>query len=150
MFVGPNSSGKSQLLQDIYKRMAGETRDLVVAHKVEIEKPPFEPFMKCLQDEGYFSTQMDDSGNHQLRPHTMYLGMGQAVNQIQPKQAEQWHTSFSPETMSSSRGRSDFLNYFGRLLITGLFLDRRLTSLTPTNVIDFDKHLLSTICITSI
>ena len=29
--VGPNSSGKSQLLQDIYLRLSGEPRALVVA-----------------------------------------------------------------------------------------------------------------------
>ena len=40
VLVGPNSSGKSQLLQDVYRRLAGEPRQLVVAKKVQIEKPP--------------------------------------------------------------------------------------------------------------
>ena len=31
VIVGPNSSGKSQLLQDIYLRLCGEPRALVVA-----------------------------------------------------------------------------------------------------------------------
>lgn len=121
LIVGPNSSGKSQLLQDLYHRMAGEPRQLVVASDVQLEKPPFEPFLQCLQDEGYFSTFIDDAGNKHLRPQTMYLGSGQAVGQIQPQQAQQWHGGFAPESTQFPRRRNEFLNYFGRLLVTGLF-----------------------------
>lgn len=137
VLVGPNSSGKSQLLQDIYRRMSGEARQLVVADDVQIEKPPLDPFLRCLEDEGYFSTTEDDSGAKHLRPQTMYLGTGQALNQIQPHQAANWYSTFAPETPQFNRRSSEFLNYFGRLLVTALFLDRRLTSLGTTNVIDF-------------
>lgn len=137
VLVGPNSSGKSQLLQDVYRRLAGEPRRLVVAEEVRIEKPPYDPFMKCLEEEGYFSTTEDDAGTKQLKPHTMYLGMGQAVGAIQPNQAQQWHNAFAPEAAQFPRRSSEFLNYFGRLLVTALFLDRRLTSLSSTGVIDF-------------
>ena len=137
VLVGPNSSGKSQLLQDVYKRLAGEPRQLVVAEDVRIEKPPYEPFIQCLKDEGYFSTMEDESGKTQMRPLTMCLGTGQALGQIQPQQAEQWHSSFSPESPALPRRQTEFLNYFGRLLVTALFLDRRLTSLASAGVIDF-------------
>ncbi len=140
MLVGPNSSGKSQLLQDIHRRLIGEPRKLVVAREIDIQKPPFEPFIKCLEDEGYFDTVTDDAGNKLLRPRTIYLGTGQAVSQIQSNQAHQWYSSFSPESLSSSRRQSEFLNYFGRLLVTALFLDRRLTFLASTGVIDFDAQ----------
>lgn len=140
VLVGPNSSGKSQPLQDIYRRLAGEPRQLVVASEVNIEKPPFEPFIKSLEEEGYFSTFIDNAGNKQLRPRTMYLGSGQAIGQIQTNQAQQWHNSLSPDSLNSPHRQSEFLNYFGRLLVTALFLDRRLTSLSPTNVIDFDTQ----------
>src|SRR5688500_4114495 len=118
VLVGPNSSGKSQLLQDIYRRLAGEPRRLVVASEIGIEKPPFYPFMKWLDDEAHFTTRIDDAGNKQLRPRTMYLGSGQAVNQIQPNQAQQWHSAFSPETLDSTRRQNEFLKHFGRLLVT--------------------------------
>ena len=140
VLVGPNSSGKSQLLQDIYLRLAGQPRDLVVSQDIRIEKPPYDSFMMCLENEGYFSSTEDDSGNRQLRPRTMYLGMGQPVSQINPNQAEQWHTSYTPDSAPSTRKQSDFLNYFGRLLVTALFLERRLTSLNSTGVIDFDTQ----------
>ena len=135
--VGPNSSGKSQLLQDIYRRICGEPRQLVVASDVHIEKPPLEPFLRCLEDEGYFSTIEDDSGTKHMRPLTMYLGTGQPLNQIQPQQAQQWYGSFSPEAPQFPRRSSEFLNHFGRMLVTALFLDRRLTSLSAAGVIDF-------------
>lgn len=140
VLVGPNSSGKSQLLQDIYRRLAGEHRQLVVATDIGIEKPQFGPFMKCLEDEGYFTTITDNAGTKQLRPQTMFLGSGQAVGTIQSNQAQQWHNSFLPEALSTTSGKNEFLNYFGRLLVTGLFLDRRLSSLTSTNVIDFENQ----------
>lgn len=140
VIVGPNSSGKSQLLQDVYRRLSGEPRQLVVAADIQIEKPPLEPFLKCLEDEGYFSEFEDESGKRHLRPMTMYLGTGQAVSQIQPHQAQQWYGSFSPEAATFPRRQSEFLNYFGRLLVTALFLDRRLTSLNGTGVIDFQTQ----------
>src|SRR5687768_9648224 len=77
VLVGPNSSGKSQLLQDIYRRLVGEPRQLVVATEMQVEKPPLEPFLRCLEDEGYFTTTEDESGKKQFRPLTMFLGTGQ-------------------------------------------------------------------------
>ena len=54
MLVGPNSSGKSQLLQDIYHRVAGMPRQLVVADSIEINKPAvLGPFLKALETDGY-------------------------------------------------------------------------------------------------
>ena len=135
--VGPNSAGKSQLLRDIYHRICGEPRQLVVATEVQIDKPPFEPFLRCLESEGYFSTIEDDAGNKHLRPLTMHLGTGQPLNQIQPQQAQSWYGSFAPEAPQFPRRSSEFLNHFGRMLVTALFLDRRLTSLATTGIIDF-------------
>lgn len=39
LIVGPNSSGKSQFLRDLYSRLCGEPRELVVALAVGINKP---------------------------------------------------------------------------------------------------------------
>src|SRR5258708_1048620 len=108
VLVGPNSSGKSQLLQDIYRRIAGEARRLVVAQEIEIDKRCYEAFIKWLEDEGYFMTVTDEAGNKQWRPQTMYLGMGQAVNQIQPNQAQTWYGSFTPDAADSARRQSEF------------------------------------------
>ena len=95
------------------------------------------PFLQALETDGYFKTVEDEAGTKQLRPLTMYLGSGQALAQIQPQQAEQMYGRFSPDSGQSARQAIPFLNHFGRLLVTALFLDRRLTSLTAVGVIDF-------------
>lgn len=136
VLVGPNSSGKSQFLKDLYGRLAGEPRQLVVAEDLRVNKPPFEPFMKRLEAEGYFSTQTNDGGQSFLRPQTMYFGIGQPLGEIQSEHAKNWYDSFTPSSQNS-KSPIAFLNHFGRLLVTALFLERRLTSLGSTGVIDF-------------
>lgn len=139
LVVGPNSSGKSQLLQDIYKRLTGQVRTLVVATHISLTKPPdYGQFAKNLEAAGYFETVFDDDGNAQWRPRTTYLGTGQAVNQIAPNQAQNWHNAYVPFSESSTRRRIEFLNYFGGLFVTALFLERRLTSLNQAPIIDFE------------
>lgn len=139
LVVGPNSSGKSQLLQDLYQRICGEPRKLVVATDVEIRRADYQPFIGYLEQEGYFETYEDENGAPQWRPLKTYVGSGQAVSQIQPQQAQQWHTA-DQRSGSTSRRRSEFLNYFGRLLVTGLFLDRRLTAMSQVGMIDFHSQ----------
>lgn len=132
--VGSNSSGKSQLLHDLHKRLVGEPRALVVASSLRVEKPPFEQFLDCLVAEGYFTRS--SNGADQLRPLTTYLGSGQAVSSIQVQQAKTWHDAFNPD----HEGPSEFLQQLGRVLVTGLFLDRRLVSLGPVGLIDFQAQ----------
>ncbi len=137
LVVGPNSSGKSQLLQDLYQRICGEPRSLVVAEQVTIRRTDYQPFMSYLRDEGYIEPFQDDNGTEHWRPLKTYVGSGQAVSQIQPQQAQQWYSTYNSSSDASVRRRSEFLNYFGRLLVTGLFLDRRLTGLAQVGMIDF-------------
>ena len=137
VFVGPNSSGKSQLLQDIYRRLAGELRSLVVAETIEIEKPPYAALVDCLEREGYVETVEDDGGRKHIRPRTLYIGSGQPVPQISSSQADTWYSSYPADAVQNGKRPNDFLNYFGRMLVTGLFLERRLTSLQAAGVIDF-------------
>src|SRR5437588_6040836 len=53
LIVGPNSSGKTQFLNDLYSRVCGDPRRLIVAEKVEVNKPDCEPLIECLEREGY-------------------------------------------------------------------------------------------------
>ena len=126
LVVGPNSSGKSQFLQDMYLRLCGEPRALVVAELINIGKPPdYNAFMKLLETDGYFETIIDDNGNSQWKPLTTYIGSGQPVGQIQLSQVQSWHNSYMPALEPQVKRRSEFLNYFGKLFVTGLFLERR-------------------------
>jgi hypothetical protein len=140
LVVGPNSSGKSQLLQDVYRRLSGEPRQLVVAEEMLVRKPELESFLLCLEREGYLGRIVDEAGNHQLRPLTTFIGSGQAAQQISGNQPSEWYRTFSPEEGASYRRKSEFLSYFGRLMVTGLFLDRRLTSVGQVGPFDFEAQ----------
>jgi len=141
LVVGPNSSGKSQFLQDLYLRLSGQPRALVVSTDIRIRKPEnYELFIQCLESEGYFETIVDDSGNQQWIPRTTFLGSGQAVNPLQRSQAQSWHSSYVPTTDPKERRPSEYLNYFGRLLVTALFLERRLVALNQVGLIDFQNQ----------
>lgn len=140
LVVGPNSSGKSQLLQDLYHRIAGEPRTLVVASEIEIDKPAeVDSFLDTLQEEGYIEMVEDENGTKQVKSLTVYPGSG-PVSQIQRSQAADWYQSFSPISGIVTKRRSEFLNHFGRLLVTGLFLARRLDSLNQVGLIDFQTQ----------
>jgi hypothetical protein len=138
LIVGPNSSGKSQFLRDLYHRLCGERRALVVASEVRVNKPSdFKSFISCLESEGYFETVVDESGRQNLRPRTTYLGTGQPVQEIPLPQGESFFQSYDPTQPENQQALLPFLNHFGRLLVTALFLDRRLTALGATGLINF-------------
>ncbi len=139
LVVGPNSSGKSQFLQDIFQRISGEPRKLVVARRLELAVPQYEPLIKALEREGYFESFEDESGARQLKPLTTYLGTGQPVGPIPISQGMTWLQSM-PAPTASYRRRIDFLYYFGRLLVTALFLDRRLNAANQVGLIDFETQ----------
>jgi hypothetical protein len=136
LVVGPNSSGKSQLLRDIHQRVSGEPRQLVVASEVATRRLPYEPLMKCLADEGFIYTYQDDGGASQVRPLTTYVGTGQYANAVQANQIHSWHQAHSAGS-ATLRSRDEYLGYLGRFLVTALFLEQRLIALNQTGLIDF-------------
>lgn len=140
VIVGPNSSGKSQLLRDIHQRISGEPRQLVVASSLNIRRLPYGPLIKYLTDEGFISSFEDDNGTPHIRPRTTYIGTGQHAGQIQTNQTHTWHTTHEAGTYSARRRRDEYLGYFYRFLVTALFLDHRLTSLNLTGMIDFSNQ----------
>jgi ABC-type enterochelin transport system ATPase subunit len=52
LIVGPNSAGKTRLLNDLNSRLSGDPRNPVVARRIELNKPEYQPLMDCLKDEG--------------------------------------------------------------------------------------------------
>jgi|RhiMethySRZTD1v2_1073278.scaffolds.fasta_scaffold55092_3 hypothetical protein len=139
VIVGPNSSGKTQLLQDIYHRLTGRARRLVVASAIGLAKPDKSIF-DILESEGFIKRYFDDNDNPHWLPLTTYLGSGQGASPIQANQADTWHSSFDPTKEFHARRPNEFLNYFGRMLVSALFLDKRLTSLGTIGVIDFETQ----------
>ena len=148
LIVGPNSSGKSQLLRDIQKRLSGEPRQLVVATQVGVRRLSHEPLIKFLSDQGHIYLHEDVDGTQFIRPKSTYAGMGGA-QQIPKSQLDTWHGAYANPTPTYSRRQSEYLGYLGRFLLTALFLDQRLTALNQTSLIDFhnsppshDLHVL--------
>src|SRR5260221_10285284 len=135
--IGPNSSGKTRLLRDIEQRLAGEIHALVVAKSIDIRKPDYKQLMETLKTEGYISERREPDGRHLFRSHTTWIGYSQQLGDIDPNQAAQWFADYGKQLPKDQR-RNQFLNLFGRILMTALFLDRRLTSLAPVN--GFDRN----------
>jgi predicted ATP-dependent endonuclease of OLD family len=138
VFVGPNSSGKTQLLRDIKGKVAGEARNLVVATELEVDVPELNPFIKCLKAEGYISSFFDDNDQEQYVPRTPFLGTGQAAQNIPSTQATQWHNvAIKP----SKRGRkNEFFGWCTPFLVSALFLENRLTALNSVSNIDYETQ----------
>ena len=139
LVVGPNSSGKTQFLADLYSRLCGEPRDVVVASDVQLNKPEYARFMELLETEGYIRTTIDPGNNQrQIVPRTTYVGTGNAFQPLTHDQAQSWYHAYDGALAS---GRSnEFLNRIGRLLVTKLSLERRLVGLQSTTVIDFESQ----------
>jgi predicted ATPase len=139
LVVGPNSSGKSQFIKDLYHRVSGEYRQLVVAQQVHVRKPDYEPFLSCLKKEGYIKTFFDQQNTEQIRPMISCAGTTQALAPIPVDQARSWYGSYvSPDDLRS--GRNEFLNYFGRMAVTALFLDQRLYSINEVGAFDYQEQ----------
>jgi hypothetical protein len=139
LVVGPNSSGKTQLLRDLYHRIRGDDRDLVVAGDIKLRKPPMEPFLSCLEREGYVDRFSDNSGVKHIRPRTTYVGTGEAAPVTPADAAQQMYQSYAHpnSTLASQR---EWLGRFGRFVLTALFLDRRLIASNAVGLIDFETQ----------
>jgi hypothetical protein len=111
--------------------LKGAPRNLVVARQVEIHKPELDPFLSCLEREGYFRV-VEENGTKQIRPATTRVGTGEGVPSIPVNQAQQWYTS-NPSGISDQ-----WLNYFGPFVVTALFLERRLVATAQVGIIDFE------------
>ncbi|MFN0300930.1 MAG: AAA family ATPase [Burkholderiales bacterium] len=139
VIIGPNSSGKTRLLRDIEQRLAGEPHTLVVAQAVDIGKPDYEELVECLKREGYISEVRQPNGAVVLRSQTTFIGYSQQpLAEFDPNASAQWFAQYSAQPGRADYERSQFLMVFGRMLMTALFLDRRLVSLAQVN--GFDRN----------
>ena len=90
VIVGPNSSGKSQLLRDIYHTICGDRRRLVVAESIVVDKPDHDELLMALVTDNYLRKTEDDNGNVSYVPTVMYLGSGQGVGTTNSNDINNW------------------------------------------------------------
>ncbi len=138
LIVGPNSSGKTQLLRDIKEKISGEPRDLVVATAIEIETPDQDSFLRCLKAEGYLSSIWADNDEEQFVPRTTPIGTGQSTQNVGVNTLNQWRTRSSQP--AKGKRRDEYWGWLSKFLVTVLFLENRLTALRPAATIDFETQ----------
>ncbi|MCO4098425.1 MAG: hypothetical protein HEQ38_03295 [Gemmatimonas sp.] len=109
LIVGPNSSGKSQLLRDIHHRVTGAPRTPVVASEIALGSLEVESLLKCLEEEGLLRTVTEDGGPTQLFAQTTSLGIGDAIPQVSPNQPRSWYNEFNGPASKDARRKSEFL-----------------------------------------
>ncbi len=140
LIVGPNSSGKTQLLKDIHASLLGQPRKLVVAEHVKICKPAsMEALVESLEKEGYIRRQLNDRGVEMLKVRTVPLGGSSPGIQaeIEFQTAKHW---FSQTTDGRANNDSQsFYSLFGSMLCTAMFLANRLTATNQANNYDYEK-----------
>ena len=138
LIVGPNSAGKTRLLNDLNSRLCGDPRSTVVARRIELNKPEYQPLIDCLVNEGYIRLPLDPAGRQQLVATTPYLGTGEIQPPVGMEQVRGWYDAYPTWEGASADRPNEFLQRIGRLLVTKLSLERRLTGLGTVGVINFE------------
>jgi hypothetical protein len=122
IIVGPNSSGKSQFLQDLFLRLCGEPRSLVVASEIRLNKPPeYDSFIRCLESEGYLRRNIDANNQETFVPRTIYFGLGPAIPILQPSRAKELYQSYDATEIGKGETISRYVKNCGacRTISTG-------------------------------
>jgi hypothetical protein len=138
LIVGPNSAGKTRLLNDLNSRLCGDPRSTVVARCIELNMPEYQPLINCLVNEGYIRLPLDPAGRQQLVATTPYLGTGEIQPPVGMEQVRGWYDAYPTWEGASADRPNEFLQRIGRLLVTKLSLERRLTGLGTVGVINFE------------
>jgi hypothetical protein len=134
--VGPNCSGKTQLLRDIQRTLLADGSSLVVAKTIRVCLPPNgEQFVRDLIQEGYARSQPNNPENIELcapfRGTGSPTGKKFHVNHA-PALCNQF-TEQSKDELGIARG---FFGDFGQVLLASLFAANRLTSFIDTSAFD--------------
>ncbi|MBX7133550.1 MAG: AAA family ATPase [Fimbriimonadaceae bacterium] len=137
--IGPNSSGKTQMLKDIQSRVLGRPRKLVVCDDIEIQREyQLEPLIELLCDEGHIRRRKAADGNLYidcLLPHLGGVGESNwSLLEAQIRNAYKRTATADP----SGEYRDTFLEHFGRSFIASLFLDRRLILTDTVDSFDYE------------
>ena len=138
LIVGPNSSGKTQLLKDIVGRLRGEPRNLVVAQAIELDPLDVDELIKALVEEGYFAPPQEFTPDAQLRPLTTVWGTGEAIQpDVSIGESQSMHKAYLKKDESQLSASGDpYLARFGKMLVSQLFLGRRLISMDNVSTHD--------------
>jgi hypothetical protein len=137
--IGPNSSGKTQMLKDLQARLTGQARKLVVCEKIDLQRPPaLEPLIEKLCSIGHMRRKVDEYNQPILE--TLMPGFGHHFqgNWTLPVAEVQGYFNSTPDPDLNQTDR--FLDLFGRSFLSSLFLDRRLAVTNTVDNFDYERQ----------
>ena len=125
--VGPNSSGKTQLLHDINEAVCGRPRQLVVATGVCFRAPPpFKEYFEFLVARGSIAESSPDN----FFKRTLQYGADEGGGAFRKRVVESQYNEFCQAVTTKAQGSLPgylFLKELGLLSCSVLFLKNRLT-----------------------
>ncbi len=142
LIIGPNSAGKTQLLRDIYSRLCGKPRKLVVCKDVEINhQSDFTSVLNVLESEGHIRRSTDAHNNVIVKAIIPAFGESSQAWSLSETTAKLYFEKPVSIGKAPQDSASDkFLEHFGRSFVTALFLERRLTVTKTVNSFDYENQ----------
>lgn len=126
VIIGPNSSGKTQLLHDLNSAICGKLRDLVVAQKIQYQEPSsFEEYFEHLLREGIITERAND----QFSKKSLQFGTDEGGGDFRKSKIQSQYNAFLQLTDQKQGPKitaNPYLTQMGPLSCSALFLKNRL------------------------
>lgn len=128
VIVGPNSSGKTQLLHDINEVVMGRKRQLVVVSSIKFNAAPdYAEYVALLVKNG----AMVEKSKDVYRKHSFQYGAEEGGGEFATFQANQayshYRSNIAGKELPGTIPQQGFLELFGPFTCSALFLKNRLT-----------------------
>lgn len=141
VIVGPNSCGKTQMLYDISSCILGQRRDLVVCKSLKLRKPDnLDNFIENLEQEGYVESGVNEKGNGFIRKISPLFGKGGGGGNITKKEVSRFFGLWSSNRYDNVTEINNFLNFFGPIHSTLLFIDNRTALVNEIPNFDYQNN----------
>jgi ABC-type phosphate/phosphonate transport system ATPase subunit len=141
--VGPNSSGKTQMLKDIQARVLGQARKPFACEYIELNNNEnFDDLFDYLLESGYIKEKFDLHNQRMIEARQPALGFASTVGDwtVPINHLKSWHDQYNTESRADPSKTIKLLEHFGRFLLSSLFLDRRLTLTASVSSFDYQKQ----------
>jgi hypothetical protein len=139
VIIGPNSSGKTQMLKDLQARLLGQSRKLVVCERIDLERPPnLDALLDTLCSTRQIRRKFDQKNRQVIESLMPGLGHNSQSHWTLPfTDVEKFfNTNLDPAHEQVDR----FLEHFGRSFLSSLFLDRRLVVTNTVDNFDYENQ----------
>ncbi len=135
--IGPNSSGKTQMLKDLQARLVGQPRKLVVCDDIELQRPPeLDALLEMLCAQRHIRKKLDQSNRVIIESLMPHLGLSHQSNwTLQEADVKQYFNTNPDASLNQS---DKFLEHFGRSFLSSLFLERRLLVTSTVDGFDYE------------